>query len=71
MYGDGKWSYALEIKGDQRQGFLKYDAKNVGDPQPGDHILTPWGWMQWQEQGHWLPVAEKPAKGRQLPDPAR
>jgi len=70
-YGDGKWSYALEIKGDQRQGFLKYDGKNVGDPQPGDYILTPWGWMLWQEQSHWLPVAEKPAKGKQLPDPAK
>jgi len=69
-YGDGKWSYALEIKGDQQQGFLKYDAKNVGDPQPGDYILTPWGWMQWQN-GTWLPVAEKPAKGNQLPDPAK
>jgi len=71
FYADGKWSYALEIKGDQRQGNLKYDAKNVGDPQPGDYLLTPWGWMQWQEQGHWLPVAEKPAKGKQLPDPAK
>jgi hypothetical protein len=27
--------------------------------------------MQWQEKGHWLPVAEKPAKGKQLPDPAK
>jgi len=71
FYADGKWSYALEIKGDQRQGFLKYDGKNVGDSQPGDHILTPWGWMQWQEQGNWLPVTEKPAKGNQLPDPAQ
>jgi hypothetical protein len=69
-YGDGKWSYALENKGDQRQGILKYDSKNMGDPQPGDHILTPWGWMQWQN-GTWLPVAEKPAKGKQLPDPAK
>jgi RNA polymerase sigma factor (sigma-70 family) len=70
-YGDGKWSYSYEVKGDQRQGALKYDAKDVGHPQPGDYLLTPWGWMQWQEQGHWLPVAEKPAKGNQLPDPAK
>ncbi len=68
-YGDGKWSYALENKGDQRQGILKYDSKNMGDPQPGDHILTPWGWMQWQN-GTWLPVDAKPAEGNQLPDPS-
>jgi hypothetical protein len=69
FYANGKWIYALEIKGDQRQGVLKYDGKNVGDPQPGDYILTPWGWMQWQNST-WLPVAEEPTTGTQLPDPA-
>jgi RNA polymerase sigma factor (sigma-70 family) len=71
FYADGKWSYAYEVRGDQRQGVVKYDAKDVGHPQPGDYIQTPWGWMQWQEKGHWLPVAEKPATGTQLPDPGK
>lgn len=78
-YGDGKWgySYAITTDGPQkgyRQGFLKYDARDLLNPQPGDIIQTPWGWMQWQDRqpaaGNWLPVAEKPAKGKQLPDPA-
>jgi RNA polymerase sigma factor (sigma-70 family) len=67
FYADGLWSYAYE----PRQGTLKYDGREVGSPQPGDFILTPWGWMQWQEKGHWLPVAEKPATGKQLPDPGK
>jgi hypothetical protein len=67
FYADGLWSYAYE----PRQGTLKYDGKALPNPAPGDFILTPWGWMQWQEQGHWLPVAEKPSKGNQLPAPAK
>jgi RNA polymerase sigma factor (sigma-70 family) len=67
FYADGLWSYAYE----PRQGTLKYDGREVGSPQPGDFILTPWGWMQWQEQGRWLPVAEKPATGTQLSDPGK
>jgi len=66
FYADGKWSYAYE----PRQGTLKYDGRDLPAAQPGDYILTPWGWMQWQN-GTWLPVAEKPATGTQLPDPAR
>lgn len=78
-YGDGKWGYSYAITSDgpqkgYRQGFLKYDARDLLNPQPGDYIFTPWGWMQWQERvpaaGNWLPVAEKPATGKQLPDPA-
>jgi hypothetical protein len=66
FYADGKWSYAYE----PRQGTLKYDGRDLTAAQPGDFILTPWGWMQWQN-GTWLPVAEKPATGTQLPDPSR
>jgi hypothetical protein len=68
-YGDEKWSYSYEVKGGHRQGFLKYDGREIGSPQPGDFLLTPWGWMHWQNST-WLPVPEKPAKGKQLPDPA-
>jgi len=67
FYAAGLWSYAYE----PRQGALKYDGRDLPAAQPGDFILTPWGWMQRQEQGHWLPVAEKPAKGKQLPDPSK
>jgi hypothetical protein len=70
-YGDGKWSYSYEVAGAARQGFLKYDGRDLPDPPPGDYLLTPWGWMQWQEKGNWFPVAEKPAKGNQLPDPGK
>jgi hypothetical protein len=75
-YLDGKWGYHYVIVADgpqtgYRQGTLKYDSRELPAAQPGDYLLTPWGWMQWQEQGNWLPVAEKPAKGNQLPDPAK
>jgi hypothetical protein len=70
-YADGLWSYAYELPAaGSRQGTLKYDGRDLLNPQPGDYILTPWGWMQWREKGNWLPVAEKPATGKQLPDPA-
>ncbi len=77
-YGDGKWSYHYIVVTDglqkgYRQGFLRYGSADLMDPEPGAYILTPWGWMQWQDRptrGNWLPVTEKPAKGKQLPDPA-
>jgi RNA polymerase sigma factor (sigma-70 family) len=77
-YADGKWFYSYTIASDgpqkgYRQGFLRYGAADLIDPEPGAYILTPWGWMQWQDRptrGNWLPVAERPAKGKQLPDPA-
>jgi RNA polymerase sigma factor (sigma-70 family) len=77
-YGDGKWfySYTITPSGPQkgyRQGFLRYGSADLMDPEPGAYILTPWGWMQWEDRptrGNWLPVAEKPAKGKQLPNPA-
>lgn len=65
-YGDGKWNYSYTITGGYSRGFLKYDGRDLPSPQPGDFILTPWGWMQWQEKAHWLPVAEKPAKGAKV-----
>lgn len=79
FYADGLWSYSYAITSDgpqkgYRQGFLKYDSRDLLNPQPGDYIVTPWGWMLWQDRlpnaGNWLPVVEKPAKGKQLPDPA-
>ena len=66
FYADGLWNYSYQ----PRQGTLKYDGRDLPAAQPGDYILTPWGWMQWHEKGNWLPVVEKPAKGKQLPDPA-
>jgi RNA polymerase sigma factor (sigma-70 family) len=78
-YGDGKWGYHYVVVADgpqkgYRQGFLKYDGRDLLNPPSGDYIVTPWGWMQWQDRqpaaGNWLPVAEKPATGKQLPDPA-
>ncbi len=72
FYADGKWSYAYELPGKTTpQGILKHDGRDLPNPQPGDYVLTPWGWMQWQEKGNWLPVAEKPATGKQLPDPGK
>jgi hypothetical protein len=77
MYAEGKWSYQFvpdETQKGNHQGFLKYDNQPLVKPQPNDHIATPWGWMQWQERegtaGNWLPVAQKPKTGHQLPDPA-
>ena len=90
-YASGKWSYHFVVveKGPQtgyRQGFLKYDGREIFNPQPNDFIATPWGWMQWQDRelkaGNWFRVEEprgwKPPgtprearmKYRQLPDPA-
>lgn len=90
-YASGKWSYHFVVveKGLQtgyRQGFLKYDGREIFDPQPNDFIATPWGWMQWQDRelkaGNWFRVEDprgwKPPgtprearmKYRQLPDPA-
>jgi hypothetical protein len=71
FYGDGKWSYIHDVPNSgARQGILKYDGRDLPAAQPGDYIWTPWGWMQWQH-GTWLPVAEKPTTGKQLPTPAR
>ena len=71
IYADGLWSFAYQPQSPGKgHGILKYDGKVLPNPASGDSIQTPWGWMQWQN-GTWLPVAEKPAKGKQLPDPGK
>jgi len=78
-YSEGLWSYSFaklkdDFKPNDRQGFLSYDEHPLLNPQSNDYIATPWGWMQWRDRvpnsGNWLPVAEKPTQGKQLPDPA-
>jgi hypothetical protein len=59
------------------QGFLSYGGKELLDPKKANSFIsTPWGWLQWTPRslsvrGNRLPVKDKPAKGRELPDPAK
>lgn len=81
-YKSGPWDYRYIVleEGPHKgyvQGFLSHGGKELLDPKDAKaFISSPWGWLQWTPRslsgrGNWLPVKEKPATGRELPDPAK
>ena len=81
-YESGPWGYRYIVleEGPHKgyvQGFLSYGGKELLDPKDANaFVSTPWGWLQWTPRslsgrGNWLPVKDKPTKGRELPEPAK